>query len=78
MVDEFRTTTFVAATPPNLTVAPLENPTPVIVMEVPPRLDPPVGDTDVTMFEGAYVNALAFVALTPFGFVTTTSTMPST
>ena len=43
------TTTLVAATPPTVTlVAPVRF-VPVIVIEVPPVLEPEVGDTDVTV-----------------------------
>jgi hypothetical protein len=41
------TFTFVAAVPPNLTVAPATKPDPVIVTEVPPLVGPTFGETDV-------------------------------
>jgi hypothetical protein len=41
----FTTTTFVAAVPPNVTVAPAAKFVPVIVTAVPPPVDPLFGDT---------------------------------
>jgi hypothetical protein len=43
------TTTFVAETPPMVTVAPETNPVPLIVTEVPPAVVPEFGDMDVTV-----------------------------
>ena len=43
------TTTFVAAVPPNVTVAPVAKFDPVIVTEVPPDVDPVFGETLVTV-----------------------------
>jgi hypothetical protein len=45
------TTTFVAAAPPNVTVAPAAKFVPVIVTAVPPAVGPPFGDTLVTVGE---------------------------
>jgi hypothetical protein len=45
----FTTTTFVAAVPPNVTVAPAAKFVPVIVTAVPPAVDPLFGDTLVTV-----------------------------
>jgi hypothetical protein len=45
MVVLFTTTTFVAAVPPNVTVAPAAKLVPVIVTAVPPAVDPLFGDT---------------------------------
>ena len=41
------TTTLVAAAPPSCTVAPAENPLPVMIIEVPPLADPEPGVTAV-------------------------------
>jgi hypothetical protein len=49
MVVLFGTTTFVAAIPPNMTVAPAAKFVPVIVTEVPPAAGPLFGDTLVTV-----------------------------
>src|SRR6202040_3089797 len=58
----FPPVTPVAALPPMLTVAPAANPVPVIVMLVPPPVDPDVGVTFVTVGAGAgYVKPLASV-----------------
>ena len=43
------TTTFVAAVPPNVTVAPVAKFVPVIVTDVPPAVEPLFGDTPVTV-----------------------------
>ena len=43
------TTTFVAAVPPNVTVAPAAKFVPVIVTAVPPAVDPLFGDTLLTV-----------------------------
>ena len=43
------TTTFVAAVPPNVTVAPTAKFVPVIVTPVPPVVDPVFGDTPLTV-----------------------------
>ena len=68
----------VPAVAPNLTVAALVKPVPVIVTVVPPNLVPLVGEMLVTV--GAtpvYVNrSLAEVALVPPVVVTVTSTVP--
>ena len=45
----FVTTTFVAAVPPNVTVAPEAKFVPVIVTAVPPATGPALGDTPVTV-----------------------------
>jgi hypothetical protein len=49
MVVLFTTVTFVAAAEPNVTVAPVAKLVPVIVTAVPPTIDPPFGDTLVTV-----------------------------
>jgi hypothetical protein len=48
MVVLFSTTTPVAASPPNITVAPAAKFVPVIVTAVPPAVDPLFGDTPLT------------------------------
>src|SRR6185295_3449195 len=56
------TLTAVAAAPPMLTVAPLTNPLPLIVIEVPPAVGPEVGEIALTVGAGAtYVNPLVRV-----------------
>ena len=45
----FTTTTFVAAVPPNVTVAPAAKFVPVIVTPVPPAIGPLFGDTLLTV-----------------------------
>jgi hypothetical protein len=49
MVVLFTTTTFVAAVPPNVTVAPVVKFVPVIVTAVPPAVDPVFGETLLTV-----------------------------
>jgi hypothetical protein len=49
IVVAFVTTTFVAASPPNVTVAPAAKFVPVIVTAVPPSVDPLLGLTLVTV-----------------------------
>jgi hypothetical protein len=68
--------TFVADTPPNVTVAPALKPIPLIFTAVPPAVFPELGLTDV--IDGrAYVNPFTLVTEVAFGFVTTTSTLPA-
>ncbi len=43
---ELATLTFVAAVPPRVTEAPLQNPVPVIVTDVPPVVDPVFGEIE--------------------------------
>jgi hypothetical protein len=68
------TNTLDAATPPSVTVAPVVNPVPVIVMAVPPDSGPLVGDTKDTAGAATYVNGNVRAASWPFGFVTVTAT----
>jgi hypothetical protein len=49
IVVPFTTTTFVAAIPPNVTVAPVAKFVPVIVTAVPPATGPLFGDTLLTV-----------------------------
>ena len=49
------TTTFVAAVPPNVTVAPAAKLVPVIVTDVPPATGPLFGETLVTVGVAMYV-----------------------
>ncbi len=59
------TTKLVAATPPTDTLlAPVRN-VPVIVIAVPPRVEPLVGVTDVIVGGTTYVNAFVNVAVPP-------------
>lgn len=53
---ELATTTFVAAAPPIITLAPLLNSVPVIVMAVPPAVDPEAGLALVIVGEETVVN----------------------
>jgi hypothetical protein len=59
----FTTATFVAAAPPNVTVAPAAKFVPVIVTDVPPAVDPLFGDTFVTVGVTIYVNPLVRLPL---------------
>ena len=76
LVDE-TTTTLVAATPPTVTlVAPIKL-VPVIVIAVPPAVDPNNGDKEVIVGTGVvYVNAFVAVAV-PSGVVTATLCAPT-
>ena len=68
----------VSADPPNETVAPLANPVPAMLTDVPPAMPPVFGVTDVTVGAGAtYVKQPEQVALCVSGFVTTTFTDPA-
>jgi hypothetical protein len=68
--------TLIAATPPNVTVAPGAKPEPNMVTLVPPTVVPELGETDV-IIGGMYVNPFTLVAADPSGFVTTTLTPPA-
>jgi hypothetical protein len=72
-------TTFVAATPANVTVAPAAKFVPVIVTVVPPAVEPTLGVTRVTLgVAGArYVYPPVSVPASNPGLVTTTSTAPA-
>ena len=64
----------VALTPPMVTVAPLINPVPVIVIEVPPAVVPEVGLTEVMVGAGDVTRsdeALKITLKTPFSLVIT-------
>ncbi len=75
LVDE-TTTTLVAATPPTVTlVAPVKL-VPVIVIAVPPAVEPVAGETEEIVGGAKYVNAFVAVAV-PFGVVTTTLFAPT-
>ena len=75
LVDE-TTTTLVAATPPTVTlVAPVKL-VPVIVIAVPPAVEPEVGETEEIVGGAKYVNAFVAVAV-PFGVVTATLFAPT-
>ena len=74
---ELTTTTLVAGEPPIETVAPERNPVPVIVTEVPPEVEPEVGEMAVTVGAGfVYVKPLVSVPLCASVLVTTTLTAP--
>jgi len=73
------TLTPVAAVPPTVTVAPVTKLVPVIVMPVPPAVDPVAGVTFVTAGAGpTYVKAFVRVATCVSGLVTVTVTTPAT
>ena len=75
LVDE-TTTTLVAATPPTVTlVAPIKF-APVIVIAVPPAVEPVAGETEEIVGGAKYVNAFVAVAVS-FGVVTTTPLAPA-
>jgi len=68
----------VSAEPPNATVAPVWNPVPATVTEVPPAVGPLVGVTEVTVGAGAtYVKQPLHVPLWVSTFVTVTFTAPA-
>ena len=74
LVDE-TTTTLVAATPPTVTlVAPVKL-VPVIVIAVPPAVEPVAGETEEIVGGATNVNASAALAA-PYGVVTATLTAP--
>jgi hypothetical protein len=70
------TTTFVAAVPPNVTVAPLAKFVPVMVTAVPPAVDPVFGDTLLTVGGTTYVNPFVRLPLCPLT-VTVTVAAPA-
>jgi hypothetical protein len=75
LVDE-TTTTLVAATPPTVTlVAPVRF-VPVIVIGVPPAVEPVAGETEEIVAGAKYVNAFVAVAVPP-GVVTATLFAPT-
>ena len=76
LVDE-TTTTLVAATPSTVTLVTFVKLVPVIVIAVPPAVEPDVGDTDEIVVGGViYVNASAALAV-PLGVVTATLCAPT-
>ena len=76
MVVDETTTTLVAATPPTVTlVAPVKL-VPVIVIGVPPKVEPEVGETEEIVVGAKYINAFDALAV-PFGVVTTTLFAPT-
>ena len=72
----FTTATFVAAAPPNVTVAPVAKFVPVIVTAVPPVVDPLFGLTLVTVGGATYVYPPVRLPLCPLT-VTVTVTAPA-
>jgi hypothetical protein len=69
--------TMVRADPPNETVAPLWNPEPEMLTDVPPPLAPVFGATAVTVGAATYVKQLEHVELWLSGFVTVALTAPA-
>src|SRR3954454_9263685 len=75
MVVALTTTTFVAAAPPKVTVAPVTKPLPLIVTAWPPVVLPAGGVTEVTVMGGGGTVTLTFadlVSLQPADVVTVT------
>jgi hypothetical protein len=72
IVVAFTTATFVAAVPPNVTVAPAAKLVPVIVTAVPPPVGPLLGLTLLTVGATTYVYPLARLPLCVSVFVTVT------
>ena len=76
LVDE-TTTTLVASTPPTVTLVSPVKVVPVIVIAVPPAVEPVAGETEeIVGGKKTYVNALAKLALPP-GVVTATLCAPA-
>ena len=76
IVDELTTTIFVAATPPTFTLVVPVRPVPVIVIGVPPRVDPALGVTvEIVGGSDAYVKPPARVVVPP-GVFTVTPALP--
>jgi hypothetical protein len=73
----FTKLTFVAAVPPNVTVAPVAKFVPVMVTAVPPATGPLFGDTLLTVGTTTYVNPFVKLPFCPPGFVTVTVTAPA-
>ena len=71
------TTTPVAGTPPNVTVAPEAKLVPVRVTSVPPAGTPLLGETPLIVTPVTYVNPLGKLPLCPVGVVTVTDTAPA-
>lgn len=72
------TVSTVTAEPPSEAVAPVWNPVPPIVIDVPPAVGPLLGVIEATVGAGAtYVKQPVHVALCASGFVTVTSTSPA-
>ena len=79
MVVLFTKVIAVAALLPRLTVAPATKFAPLIVIAVPPMVDPVAGVTLATLGAGKlYVNAFASIPLCPLALVTVTFTLPAT
>ena len=78
IVVAFTTVTPVALVPPTLTVAPALNPVPLIVIAVPPTVDPDGGATPVTVGAGAVTVRLNDVVCVtdPATAVTVTDVVP--
>ena len=65
-----------SADPPNETVAPVWNPVPAMLTDVPPALGPLLGVTDATVGAATYVKQPVHVPVCESGFVTITLTRP--
>ena len=76
-VVELTCVTFVAATPPIVTVTVGAKFEPLIVTAVPPRVEPDDGAIDDTIGGGRKAKPFNSVATCPSGFVTKTSTVPA-
>src|ERR1044072_2443671 len=74
MVVELTTLTLVADAPPNVTVAPVMKPVPLMVTDLPPAVLPDGGVTDVTLPIGCATTLTFtdFVSVQPLEFVTVT------
>ena len=68
----------VTGDPPSEAVAPLWNPPPVMVTDVPPPAGPLLGAIDVTVGAATYVKQLEQVPLCVSGLIATTFTDPAT
>ncbi|CAB4564832.1 unannotated protein [freshwater metagenome] len=70
------TFTFVHAAPPTVTVAPAAKPVPVIVIDVPPAVEPEAGDTADTVATGAMFPEY-FLITDPLYVLTATNVSPA-
>jgi hypothetical protein len=77
IVVAFTTVTPVAAVPPNVTVAPLTKPVPLIVTLVPPAVGPLVGAIPLTVGGPTYKKQFVQLPDCVSGLVTVTVTAPA-
>ena len=77
---ELTTVTLVAAVPPRVTVAPLTKSVPVMVTDVPPFVDPELGEIEVTVGADALLVATSKLSkmTLPGGFASTCEVPPLT